>query len=160
MLAVSHWSGGGGGLAQVLVNPAAGTPVGDMTSNGGLAAAFDGVTSQANAACSARFATSGYVGKSWGAGVRKTITRYRYFAPSDVGPSGAGSVTLTYTLRGSDDGSSWTTLHTDSASVGAGGSVDVTSGITTTLNYLYHSVLLSVASGNIFAAEVMLYETV
>lgn len=54
-----------GGAGFVLIDRTAGTNIGDMTVNGGLAAAFDGTTSQTTGSC-ARSAGSddGWVGKT------------------------------------------------------------------------------------------------
>jgi len=144
-----------------LVSAASGTVIGDLTSAGGNAAAFDGVTSQA-ALSGARTGTvsTGYVGKDWGSGVTKTISRFRVWGPSDSGIfSGAD---FTATLEGSSDGSSWTTLYTSGTEVSSnsgGYTLDVTSGITAA-SYRYHRVRFDRSgSNNLQVAEVSFYES-
>lgn len=53
-----------GQLAEYLIDRTTGTNIGDLTSNGGLAAAFDGVTSQNTVSSAAKVGSGGYVGKS------------------------------------------------------------------------------------------------
>ena len=144
-----------------LISAGTGTVIGDLTSAGGNAAAFDGVTSQA-AFASARtgVVSTGYIGKDWGSGVTKTISRFRIWGPTDSGIfSGAD---FTATLEGSSDGSSWTTLYTSGteASSNSGGyTLDVTSGITAA-SYRYHRVRFDRSgSNNLQVAEVSFYES-
>lgn len=63
---VAVGSGSGGGIALALIDRTAGTNIGNMTASGGLAAAFDGNTSQASTACAVTTASqpSGFVGKT------------------------------------------------------------------------------------------------
>lgn len=102
--------GGGAVLGgfQVFVPAAFGTAIGGMTAAGALAASFDGVTSQLDAACSqsgsiaAGFVTANAVGKDWGAGVTKTISKVIVYSPSDQNFLGPGGAT-TGKLQGSTD---------------------------------------------------------
>jgi len=93
-----------------------GTIIGDLTDGGGLAAAFDGDTSQ-NLSSSARLnanVTYSYIGKDWGAGAQRVVTRYVVYSASDYGlANGAGypEADVRVTLQGSNDGTSWTDLH-------------------------------------------------
>lgn len=59
-----------------------GTAIGNMTSNGGLAAAFDGDTNQDNDHCARGPANTNDTtcGKDWGVGVSHIITRYTVYA--------------------------------------------------------------------------------
>lgn len=93
-----------------------GTNIGTATENGGLAAAFDGTTSQAQAACAYKTGGGGTVGKDYTTG--RNVTRWRAWGSSDFGfnnqaTNGAVTVYCEY----SDDNSSWTTA--DSVSVNA-----------------------------------------
>jgi hypothetical protein len=90
-----------------------GTRIGDMTNVGGLAAAFDGVTSQAQTvgAASSGATSSGYLGKDWGAGNTHVVGKFVAYASTDAGFAGAGG-TITLFLEGSNDGSGWTNLFT------------------------------------------------
>lgn len=131
-----------------------GTNVGDMTANGGLAAAFDGTTSQtaANSAVGANDTGTSFCGKTYGGSTSRTITRYQIFAPSDSGFDGdGGGSTITITLKGSDGTpaiGSGTSLHTDSFSDSTGLSKNYTSGITTTTAYLSHWVEVATNTTN------------
>lgn len=55
----------GRSYTESLVDRTAGTNLGDMTDGGGLAAAFDGTTSQASASCARKSSSAlGYLGKT------------------------------------------------------------------------------------------------
>lgn len=97
---------------------ATGTPIGDMTGSGGLAAAFDGITNQARAACATENITgsvsvataislSSFVGKNYGPPA--AINLATIFPSSDLGLSGGTQTndtttsiiaTVTINLRG------------------------------------------------------------
>ncbi len=147
-----------------------GSNVGDMTAAGGLAAAFDGTTSQTHAASAkgANDTGTSFVGKDHGSGVSKTVTKYEFFAPSDSGFDGdVGGSTITVSLRGSDSTpsiGSGTQLHTDSFSDSTGLSKTYDSGITTSTAYRYHWVEVSTNTTNVGQkhgrlAELKLYAT-
>ena len=96
---------GAGGAVCTLLTDGLGTAIGSMTSGGGLAAGFDGVTSQSAAAGSYSGATSGQLGKDWGAGVTYRICKYEFWTPNDTTiDGGAGTTTITsLDLHGSTD---------------------------------------------------------
>jgi hypothetical protein len=80
-----------------------GTNIGDMTASGGLAAAFDGTTNQAAAACSAKgAATSAYVGKTLSAS--KAIERALVFGSNNQGYVNGANPSMTITLMGKQGG--------------------------------------------------------
>lgn len=120
-----------------------GTPIGDMTQNGGLASAFDGTTS-AGYASSAREdpGTGGSnIGKNWGSGNEYYVTRFYMISPSDYYfPGGSTSSGKYYALQGSDDGSSWTNLTTGIITSGASLVYDVTLTENTSTAYQYHRI--------------------
>ena len=96
ILDVSWYSVGGGKE----IDRTAGTAFGDLSSGGGLAAAFDGETSEtlANSAKQSgeSFAT-GYIGKDYGAGNEKVIVGARAWNPTnDDGGSGSPNATTVY----------------------------------------------------------------
>ena len=132
----------------------AGSNVGDMTAAGGLAAGFDGTTSQAHAASAkgANDTGTSFLGKDHGSGVAKTITKYELFAPSDSGFDGdSGGSTITVSLRGSNSTPSiggGTQLHTDNFSDSTGLTKTYTSGITTSTAYRYHWVEVATNTTN------------
>jgi len=141
-----------------LVPGGEGTLIGNMTSGGGLAAAFDGTVNAAAASARVSGAT-GTVGKQWSSA--KTITQYVVKSPSDDNFGGSSPITIK--LQGSNDGSAWTDLHTDSGVVNTGTAKVqvVTSGITTSTAYTYHRIEISGGgAGTTNCAEVEFYEDV
>ena len=87
-------------ISPTLISQATGTAIGNMTSNGGLAAAFDGTTSQALSACATIAASSGYVGKNYSASP-KYIDSAVVYGSSDSGMDGTGAASnITLTLYG------------------------------------------------------------
>lgn len=143
-----------------LIPGGTGTPIGNMTANGGLAASFDGSVN--NAAGSSRTTGStGNIGKDWGVSSTKTITKYVFKAPSD-GSHYSGGATINYKLQGSTDNFSSSTVDLDTGSfLDSVAHVEtVTTGITTTTAYRYHRVQISAAGGGINNAEVEFYEDI
>lgn len=140
-----------------------GTNIGTYTSNGGLAAAFDGNLNQANAA-SAKVVTpaAGYntatLGKDWGSGVTKTITAVRIKAQNDGGFAGGTNVPQSFKIQGSQDNSTWTDLYTGGTSGATAELVKVTSLIQTTA-YRYHRVNFNAnGADNYYICELEFYE--
>jgi hypothetical protein len=81
---------------------AEGSAIGNATDNSGLAAAFDGGTSESTGACAERQTqTTAYVGRSFGSG--KRIHSATIYGSNDSGFI-ATNPTVTITLRGSNDG--------------------------------------------------------
>ena len=151
-------SGGGfynASTVATLVAGGTGSAVGDMTASGGLSSAFDGTTSQAHASSAkgANDTGTSFIGKDWGSGVSKTVTKYELFAPSDSGFDGdSGGSTITIKLVGSNSTpsiGSGTQLHTDSFSDSTGLTKTYTSGITTTTAYRYVWVEISTNTTNV-----------
>ena len=103
------------GEGQTAVSQGAGTATGDMTSGGGLSAAFDG-SANAYDAGAKRSATSGNIGKDWGSGVTKKITGvvFRIISNGKI-DGGAGTETITITVERSDNGSDWTQIYSESS---------------------------------------------
>jgi len=135
-----------------------GTNIGNMTSAGGLAAAFDG-TVNAGAASARVSGATGTVGKQWSSA--KTITQYIVKSPTDDNFGGTSPITIK--LQGSNDGAAWTDLHTDSSIVNTGvAKVQVvTSGITTSTAYTYHRIEISGGGASTTnCAELEFYEDV
>lgn len=91
-----------------------GTSFGDLTAGGGLAAAFDGVTSQAAASGARKTAsTRSYIGKNYSGGSPSAypIDRVTYYTSSDQGLSSNGAVSCTVQLRGMHTAPSSTPAH-------------------------------------------------
>ncbi|MBS1983120.1 MAG: hypothetical protein JST16_03015 [Bdellovibrionales bacterium] len=147
---------------QTLVGATVGTTIGNMTTYGGLAGCFDGVTSQSwSGGCNYTSQPGwGYVGKDWGSGNTKSISRFIVYATNDYAFSVAGD-SNTIKLQGSDDNSTWTDLYTSSSFTSSNSqTIDVSSGITNSA-YRYHRIGVYTAQGsyNVRAAEVVFYET-
>ena len=142
-----------------------GTPIGDMTNNGGLAAAFDGTTSQATASCAVKLVGGGtvYIGKDWGSGNSKIIGKFVIWGSSDNGFAASGTGTsVTLALQGSQDNSAWTTLFTSSSFTDSNGIsktyTDPTDAIDISTAYRYHRIAITLATYNPKCAELQFFE--
>jgi hypothetical protein len=139
--------------------------IGNMTGGGGLAAAFDGITSQASTAGAAlnNSSSDGTVGKDWGSGNTKTINKAVIIGPNDtsiVRNSIDSQGATTVYLEASTDNFSASTVSLASASTStASGEVVVleTSGASA---YRYHRIRVQAIDGSsdCFIAEVQFYE--
>lgn len=168
MLMVNHLSGFGiGGTVQTQVSGSTGSWSGSMSDNGGIAAAHDNNTSQATAAASRSVNANAVLANiivDWGAGVTKLISRFRVYAPTDVGIWDTGTGTLT--LRGSTDNFSTSDVSLYTASglsdPGASGEHDINqragASIIVTTAYRYHKLELTSSIGKPIIAELVFYE--
>lgn len=152
---------------QTIVPGATGTPIGNAIVGGGLAAAFDGNTNKTQAQGSELgTSNSGYnntIGKDWGSGNTKTISRFLIYGPSDA--TVVNSVATNCKLEGSTDNfaSSIVLLATTATIPGSGYSslTDTNSGITTTTAYRYHRINCNGNGTNGFSvAQVVFYESI
>ena len=77
-----------------------GTAIGDLTTQGGLAGAFNGTRFQAygSGAATDGSQATGYIGKNWGSS--KTITGFILYSPTNFGFVGSGASTFTVKLYG------------------------------------------------------------
>ncbi len=163
-----HLGCGGTPASQAPVAQTAGTRIGNMTTNGGLAASFNGVLITNHFSASLKkFSLIGYIGKDWGVAVTKTITGFQVWSTSDDGfTDPGGSVAITVTLQGSTDNFSGSIVD-----LGVAGPVDnepsllITkmSGITSTTAYRYHRLKIehpTVSGGidRVYSTEVIFYE--
>ena len=97
-----------------LIAQDAGTPIGNMTSGGGLAAAFNGSIENYNAGAQSN-STSGNIGKDFGSGVTKTVTGVVVKTLGNVTvDGGASDETMTLTVERSDNGTDFTQIFTQS----------------------------------------------
>lgn len=88
-----------GALNETLFDRTAGTNIGDMTANAGLAAAFDGTTNQASASSAGKtVSTSAYVGKTHVD--PKLPSRAVVYGSNNNGYFGGSNPTITLTLYG------------------------------------------------------------
>jgi len=92
-----------------------GTPIGDIgedvadhsTSGGNIGVAFDGNTDQShNVGPRKNQAAPSYIGKDWGAGTQRVVTRFEAFGSNSIGFSNSGGVpeaNVRVHLEGSND---------------------------------------------------------
>ena len=160
-----------GGGTITLISQGSGTAIGDMTSNGNLAASFDSNASQGFASCSRSGGGINYgsVGKNWG--TNKTVTQYRVIAPNNLGFSATGAATNTFKLYGhtstpgafNNSGSGGTLLHTAAGQSNAtGADITFNTSIDTSTAYQAHWVQAQASSGanEQYFCEVEFYETI
>ena len=87
------------GRSEVLIDRTLGTNIGDLSSNGGLAAAFDGNTNQAAAACAVNNSSGlGHVGKTLAAPA--VFSNIVVHGSNNEGYINAPAVNAVLTLRG------------------------------------------------------------
>ena len=120
-------------MSLAVIDRTAGTNIGDLTETGGLAAAFDGVTSQAAAACATKFSESQvYIGKTLA--LRQRFGRAVVYGSNNVGLS-SDNPSITINARGKQgsapanatDGTILGTItFTDTADESAGRIIDST----------------------------------
>ena len=142
-----------------LIAQGTGTNIGDMTTYGGLAAAFDGETSEINNNSAAKTSvTAAYVGKNYSGG--KAIAKAEVWPTSNVGYAGSAS-SITFNLRGkatapanSADG---TLLGTLTISETSSGPATITSSVTTSFAYVWVEITVG-SSDDLYFAEVQFYE--
>ncbi len=149
------------------ISQGAGTAIGNATANGGLAASFDGTTSQAAAAASKYAASSPtdplLIGKNHGTGVTKTIAGITVVGSSDQGFQQSVSGSITIKLQGSTDNfsSSVVDLGTETFTDSAGKTLTKTSGFTATA-FQYHRIHVTAGSGSgsqsFYVAECTFFE--
>lgn len=137
---------------QTEIDRTLGTTIGNLVNGGGLAAAFDGNTNQAqtsSATLTSGDRTHGYVGKDWGAGNSHIVSGIVVYASNDQGFVKAVNPTVTIDLYGSNAG-----FLTSSVLLGGGTITDANSAIFTKLSgftvstaYRYHWIDITSDSG-------------
>ena len=165
MLAGYGMAGTDGGVATAIAQ-GAGSAIGGMTANGGLAAGYDGDTNQAAVASATSSATtSGFVlvnsiGKDWGAGIVRTISKVVVTAPNN---NPVIAAVRNYKLQGSTDNFSASTVDLTAgiASTNINGEVLTMQGVTidTSQSYRYHRFIVDGNGAvNTFVCEIVWYE--
>lgn len=101
-----------------------GTPIGDVgqdvaghnTFGANIAAAYDGNTSQPLSGTARRNDNRGFalIGKDWGMSVQRVVTRFELYSSNDQGFHNPNNGDNRVLLQGSNDGTSFVTLHTSS----------------------------------------------
>lgn len=154
--------------SQAQISQGAGTVITDMATYGAAAVAFDGTTA-GNSTTGTDVIGSGtvseaYVGKYWGAGVKKQVTGFKLWSDDERGfeiSTTATSGNVTATLYGSDNGSDWTSLGSDTKAdtTTTQNTFSKLSGLTAGF-YRYHKIVLTYAGGSAAfgVAEVEFYE--
>ena len=139
------------------VNAAGSSAIGNMTTNAGIASAFNGLRySHWNASARNDPSSSSTIGRDWGSGNSYIITRFKVWAPYNYPLAGitAGKYMK---LQGSNDNSSWTDLYEDPDIIGSYQIIDVSAGITTTTAYRYHRLFFEGDSNGGAVAELEFY---
>lgn len=154
-----------GAKVQTQIPQGTGTPVGNMTSGGGLAAAFDGNTNQNNANSAYAGATAtGYIGKNWGAGNDKVITGFKAWGSNNLGfESGTNSVTIRLIGHTSNDPGAGTDLGSITFTDTEDNTVrEKLSGLTTSTAYQYHWLKIETSSAvfDTICAEAQFFEDI
>lgn len=136
-----------------------GTPIGDMTDNGGLSSAFDDTTLQVSSACARKFSNIGFVGKDWG--IKRLVTSVKIYPSSNLGFTFPDSLPISFILQASNDN-----FVTETVILGSNSSlVDIVTGsieiLVTGSNdlYQYHRIRMEIPglANEIFIAEVQFF---
>ena len=155
-------------MAEVLYDRTQGTNIVDMTTYGGLAAAFDVNTSQSNTqgACQPNIgATGGYVGKDVGAGNAAPITKGVVRSTNNIGLTNTGNVTITLYGKNSapSSPSDGTSLGSNALGSGGANSTDYTvtsSDTTTAYRYVWARIASSAAGADAYCCELSIYREI
>jgi hypothetical protein len=151
-----------GAGAVVPVPAATGSPIGNMTANGGLAAAFDEERDKPSSRAAARLASAAAtIGKSWGGAGPKKIGRVVVNPTPDQGFKSGGSPFFTLRIEGSTDNFAASTVQLYSATLQDDqGDLDISEGLIATTAYAYHRVRFSSADAtkNTYASQIELHE--
>lgn len=145
-----------------LISRTAGTNIGDMTGDGGLAAAFDGNTSQAEAGCASIGGLTGYVGKTLAS--KTTFGKAVIYASNNNGYSN-GAPTITVKIRGKNgaapsgptDGTQLGTITFADTSDESAGRTITSTDLVTTWDHLFAEIIRGAGGGNLNCAELVLY---
>ncbi|WP_417834761.1 hypothetical protein [Thalassospira xiamenensis] len=143
------------------ISQGTGTAIGSMTGESGLAAAFDGQTSETYANSAVAFpSASGYantIGKNWG--TAKSVNKAIYYGPTDNPILATGATTIKLQAW---DGSAWIDVSTEKSTTASTSAVITIEGeITDTTAYTQHRFNVSGNGTNgIACAEAEFFETI
>ena len=152
------------GTSQSLISAGLGSPIGDMTGSGALAAAFDADNSETFAdSATIASATTAYVGKDWGLGNTKLVTGFKVWGTNDQGFVPGSNPSVTVSLQGSTDNFVSSTVNLGAAGdVVDENSLQITNltGLDTTTAFRYHRLKIthSGSASQMGVAEVEFYE--
>lgn len=149
----------------VLIDRTAGTNIGDMTANGGLAEAFNGTTSTALASCAVKQSTtSSYIGQTLASS--KVFGQAIIYGSNNDGMKGLSNPSMTVNIRGKSgaapssrtDGTIVGTItFTDTANESAGRTITSTD-LSTQWDHIFAEIISASGSGAHAVAELVLYE--
>ena len=149
------------GAESATVAQGLGTAIGNATDYGGLAAAFDGNLSQGWTSTASNSSNDTFIGKDWGSGNTKTIKSVQVYSSSTHNISGGSSATATFTIQGSTDNFSSSTvdLGTGDLTINAGGNATLAATDLSTA-YRYHRVKITTSSGSCGVGELIFTEQI
>lgn len=165
MLGINRFSHGRT-LIQTLIDRTAGTAIGNMTSAGGLAAAYDDNLDQ-SAAASATTAAAGIgtIGKDWGAGVTKTVSMVEVYGANNHDLCiGANPATTVINVYATTDGTATGGTLVGTSGQFADGTTAVKHAVTLTAPMASRSIYVEITDGvessGKAAAEIRFYEDI
>jgi len=129
------------------------TYFGNMTGGGGLAAGFDGTTSQAYASSASSSSNPGTLGVALGSGNGFVLTQAKVYAPSDTGMNAPNGIKIYGNSSASASGG--TLLHT--GSIGSGTAATATFTIDNSTSYENYYAEFLYDSGTVYCAELELF---
>ena len=147
-----------------LISRSSGTAIGNMTAGGNLAASFDGSLRKAYSGCSQTTGNpddGGFIGKDWGSGQSKTVTRVIVHPTHEYGFVGGASSTYTIDIRGADTAPTGSNYKTHGTQIGSSGgnitdsnaatpydTLSFGHSVTTTTAYRFHWVVVEPTGGD------------
>ena len=140
-----------------ITNNSGSSAIGDMTTNAGIASAFNGMKySHWNASARKDPCANAFIGKDWGSGNSNIVTRFKIWAPYNY-PLAGNTASRYMKLQGSNDNSSWTDLYEDPEVLDNYTILDVSTGITITTAYRYHRIFFEGDGNGGAVAELEFY---
>ena len=140
-----------------ITNNSGSSAIGDMTTNAGIASAFNGMKySHWNASARKDPSANAFIGKDWGSGNSNIVTRFKIWAPYNY-PLAGNTAGKYMKLQGSNDNSSWTDLYEDPEVIGNYSIFDISTGITITTAYRYHRIFFEGDGNGGAVAELEFY---
>lgn len=144
--------------APVQVAQGTGTNIGDMTGGGGLAALWDGNTSQANGVCANNPSATGNAGKDYTAQGGKRVAKAQVWASSDYGYyQNTGSAVTVHLQHADASGGPWTTLATNAGTDTNNQMIEVSYSGTPPLKNFWRLQIIA-PNGACKASEIRLFE--
>ena len=127
---------------------------GNMTGGGGVAAAFDGTTSQTYQNSASGTTTTGTIGVALGSGNGFVLTQAKIYAPNNTGMNAPNGIKIYGNSSASASGG--TLLHT--GTIGSGTAATATFSIDNTTSYENYYAEILFSSGTAYVAELELFD--